>query len=405
MVMMGIEFTGKSPFHTVYMHGLVRDGQGRKMSKTTGNVIDPIDTIESVGCDALRFSLVTGCTPGQDISLSLEKIESNRNFVNKMWNVGKYINGQVLSKLEGIDKNSLAVSTPMTAEDLSRMQLAEKYIISKCHDVCSQVTKDLDNYDFGPAGSKMYEFVWDEFADWYIEASKTRGKDTASMEKTARVLNYIWDRSLRLMHPFMPFITETLWQSIPHNDESLMISHWPQMEDEVLPIDQSAISKFNDIQELIRSIRNARAEYDVQPGKKIGAYISCRSPELLEAIEEEKALLPLLAKVDPSALTLTSNSDGISADSNYVRLVVTESIDVYLPMSDMVDKEKEIKRLTKQADKLQKDIIGLETRLNSPGFKDKAPEHVVAEATGKLTDQQAQLETIKKELELLTTAI
>ena len=175
------------------------------------------------------------------------------------------------------------------------------------------------------------------------------------------------------------------------------------MEGETLPIDESAISKFSDVQELIRSIRNARAEYDVQPGKKIGAYISCSSPELLEAIDGEKALLPLLAKIDPSSLTLASNSDGITADSNYVRLVVTESIDVYLPMSDMVDKEKEIKRLTKQAEKLQKDITGLETRLGSPGFADKAPEHVVAEATGKLADQQAQLETINKELELLAS--
>ena len=396
---MGIEFTGQSPFKTIYMHGLVRDGNGMKMSKTTGNVIDPIETIESVGCDALRFSLVTGCTPGQDISLSLEKIESNRNFVNKMWNVGKYIKGQVLSKLTPEEMPSLSVVTPMSELEIANLPLAERYIISKCHVICMQVTKDLDKLDFGQAGLKLYEFIWDELADWYIEASKTRGKDIDSLRQTSRVLNYVWDRSLRLLHPFMPFITEALWQSIPHIDESIMISHWPQMGDELLAVDQSAIATFEDIQSLIRAIRNARAEYNVQPGKKIGAHISCSNPDLLSSIASEQALLPLLAKIDPSSLTLAPNDVDIIADSNYVRLVVTESINVYLPMSDMVDKEKEVIRLTKQAEKLQKEILGLENRLNSPGFSEKAPPKVVSEASEKLADQHSQLATIQKNIQ------
>ena len=403
MVMMGIEFTGKPPFQTIYLHGLVRDGQGRKMSKTTGNVIDPIETIDSVGCDALRFSLVTGCTPGQDISLSTEKIEANRNFVNKMWNVGKYINGQMLSNLSPEERASLSVSAPMSFEEISTLPLAERYIVSKCHEVCVEVTKQLEEFDFGPAGFKLYEFIWDEFADWYIEASKTRGKDLQSLKQTSRILVYVWDRSLRLLHPFMPFVTEALWQSIPHSEESIMISHWPQMENVDVVVDKVAISTFQDIQALIRAIRNARAEYDVQPGKKIGAHICCSNHELLSSIRSEQALFPLLAKVDPSGLTLSSNHESVSPDNdkindNNIRLVVTESIDVYLPMSDMVDKEKEISRLTKQANKLQKDIVGLEMRLKSPGFIDKAPADVVSEANEKLIEQQTQLVTIQKSI-------
>ena len=209
MVMMGIEFTGKAPFHTIYMHGLVRDGQGRKMSKTTGNVIDPIDTIDKFGCDALRYSLVTGSTPGQDIPLSMEKVEANRNFVNKLWNVGKYLaNSQ--SKLSEAERASLAVVAHISSDEMKSFSLAERFIVSRCHKTIIDTTDLLEKYQFGEAGRIIYEFLWDEFADYYVEASKTRMQDEKSAQIALRVLVYCWDQSLKLLHPFMPFITEVL---------------------------------------------------------------------------------------------------------------------------------------------------------------------------------------------------
>lgn len=207
MVMMGIEFTGKSPFHTIYMHGLVRDAQGRKMSKTTGNVIDPIDTVDQYGCDALRFALITGSTPGQDIPLSMEKIESNRNFVNKLWNIGKYLQNslQVSATFSSEDRASLAEVKPFSQSEIDSLSLAEQFIVSKCHDVVKEVTLSLENYDFGDAARRLYEFLWDDFADWYIEASKTRmnSKDPTAALMSRKVLVYVWDTSLKLLHPFM----------------------------------------------------------------------------------------------------------------------------------------------------------------------------------------------------------
>jgi len=399
MVMMGLEFTDKSPFHTIYMHGLVRDGQGQKMSKTTGNVIDPIETIDKFGCDALRYSLVTGSTPGQDVPLSMERIESNRNFANKLWNAGKYLQN-TLSGLSASDREQLVVTKSMTQAEIQSLPLAERYIVSRCHELVAKVTEALEAYSFGDAGRQIYEFLWDEFADWYIEISKTRMKDPEGAHKARVVLVYVWDRCMRLLHPFMPFLTEALWQLAPHQGPSIMVSDWPQTQGEVLPMDARAVATFSSIQGLVRSVRNARAEYNVEPGKKIAAYV-VSSPEMQAVLEAERAAISLLGRIDDSGLKLVTTGSLPTSLGQTVHLVVEDGLEVFLPMSDLVDAAKELARLGKQAEKLKKDIAGLEARLSSPGFADKAPESVISEVKGNIAEKREQLVAVERGMQTI----
>jgi valyl-tRNA synthetase len=286
MAMMGLELTRKSPFDTVYLHGLVRAADGTKMSKTKGNVLDPLDTVAKFGADSLRYSLVTGVTPGQDIPLNMEKIEANCNFANKLWNICKFVTGNALKDLSESDINELAVSGPIGREEFETLSLPEKYIVSKLHVLVGSITKDIESYQLGAAGSKIYEFLWDQYADWYVEISKTRiyegagGGGELEAKAARRVLVYVLDFSLRLLHPYMPFVTEQLWHHLPRAPKSdeqathaLMLADWPEMEGEVLVTDAAAVSAFECFQALTRSIRNARAEYNVEPGKRISAVI------------------------------------------------------------------------------------------------------------------------------------
>lgn len=395
MVMLGLEFTGKPPFHTIYMHGLVRDGQGQKMSKTKGNVVDPLDTIGDYGTDALRLSLVTGCTPGQDVPLAMEKVQANRNFANKLWNTGRFI-VLGLDGLSSQEKQALAVTRPMSAEDLAALALPERYIVSRCHALVATVTQQLDTYDFGPAGQAIYQFLWDEYADWYIEISKRRiaaGDDEEAALAARRTLVYVLDSCLRLLHPFMPFVTEELWQRLPHDGDSLMISAWPQAEGAPpLPVDADAVAQFGSIQELVRSIRNARAEYRVAPSKKIAATIRAAG-SLGEAMAAEADALAFLARVDPALLTFAPAGSALAddADDAAVRLVVGEELEVLLPLAELVDADKERARLGKQRATLELDINKLESRLNSPGFADKAKPEVIAAAKSELAEKTEKL--------------
>ena len=397
MVMLGIEFTGKSPFHTIYMHGLVRDGNGQKMSKTKGNVVDPIETIDEYGTDALRLSLVTGTTPGQDVPLAMEKVQANRNFANKLWNTARFII-MGLKDLSAEEVQSLAVTEPMTAAELAALPLPERYIISRCHQLTYDVTKQLESYDFGPAGQAIYQFLWDEYADWYLEISKRRisgagtgDPDLAEAMAARKTLVYALDSCLRLLHPFMPFVTEELWQRLPHEGPSLMISFWPQRDDEPLPVDTEALDQFSSLQDLVRSVRNARAEYRVEPAKKVAATIQA-SGELAKALEAEADAVAFLARVDPKLLSFAAPESATSADDDSaVRLVVGDGLEALLPLAELVDADKERKRLGKQQTKLEADIGKLEARLNAPGFADKAPAKVVEKATGELAEFKEKL--------------
>lgn len=433
MVMLGLELTDRVPFTTIYMHGLVRDGQGQKMSKTTGNVIDPLDTVDKLGADALRYSLVTGTTPGNDVPLSMEKIEANRNFLNKLWNAGKYV--QIcLAGLDEAERTQLAVRGPMSAAELSTLAVPERFIVSRCHEVVAKVTHSLENYNFGESGRLVHDFLWDEFADWYVEASKTRmrspGPDASpealqqfllQQRQSRRVLVYVWDTCMRLLHPFMPYLTETLWQLIPHDGESIMLADWPQMQpaddaslsgadsETVLALDAQATKDFGTLQALVHSVRNARAEYNVDAGRKIPSIVRLQRPAMLSLVQAERGMLALLGRLDDAQLRiLPGSSDVLGKDTPEVvaagacvHLVVEDGVEVYLPQSGLVDVEKERLRLGKQAEKLRKAMEGIQSRLQSAGFVDRAPAHLVAETRGNLRDLEEQLRVVQQSLDAL----
>lgn len=418
MAMMGLELTGKSPFDVVYLHGLVRAADGTKMSKTKGNVIDPLDTVAEYGADSLRYSLVTGVTPGQDVPLNMEKIAANRNFANKLWNCCKFVTGNALKGLEENELQELGVAGPITQDEFVALALPEQYIVSECHNLVASVTADIEKYQLGSAGSNIYTFLWDQYADWYIEISKTRlyesagGGDAAQAKAARKVLVYVLDTSLRLLHPYMPYVTEQLWHHLPRatgNPESaahaLMLSDWPQMNDEVpLATSTDAVSKFNCFQALTRKIRNARAEYNVEPGKRINAVVVA-SGDILGELKREANSLVALAKLDPDQLFFyETGSDEAKAATveDSVQLVIQDGVEAYLPLSGLIDPIKERKRLEKQNEKLAKEIQKLAGRLQSKGFVDKAPPAVVEKAKSELAELEDQAAKVQSSLAALT---
>lgn len=293
----------------------------------------------------------------------------------------------------------------MTAAELATLPAAERYIVSRCHGLVAEVTTALEAYSFGDAGRQIYEFLWDEYADWYIEVSKTRMRgtdDPAKAVASRRVLVYVWDTCLRLLHPFMPFLTEALWQQVPHHGQSIMMVDWPQTDGAAaLATDTNAEGGFKSFQALIRAVRNTRAEYNVEPGKKIAAIVrvggsnSPSAPILEELLRTEVAAMSMLARLDEAALVVQGASYDASVLGQTVHLVVEEGLEAFLPMTDMIDYDKERSRLGKQAEKLRKDIGGLESRLSSKGFADKAPAEVVAEVRAKLAEQKEQLGAVE----------
>lgn len=417
MVMMGLELTGESPFEVVYLHGLVRAADGTKMSKTKGNVIDPLDTVAEYGADSLRYSLVTGVTPGQDIPLNMEKIEANRNFANKLWNCCKFVSVNALKDVNEDEYRSLAVTGPFTKDEFDTLLLPEQYIVSKCHSLVASVTDDIENYQLGAAGSKVYEFLWDQYADWYIEISKTRlyegagGDDEAEAKAARRVLVYILDTSLRLLHPYMPYVTEQLWHHLPRSASnpnqaahSLMVSDWPQMDDESpLVTCEKAVGQFDCFQALTRRIRNARAEYNVEPGKRISAVVVA-SGDILEVLRKEVKSLVALSKLDPDQVFFyeTGSVEATQATAQEsVQIVVQDGVEAYLPLSGLIDPVKERKRLQKQNERLAAEIEKLSGRLQSKGFLDKAPSDVVEKAKSELAELEDQAAKVQSSLATL----
>jgi valyl-tRNA synthetase len=417
MVMMGLELTGKSPFEVVYLHGLVRAADGSKMSKTKGNVIDPLDTVGQYGADSLRYSLVTGVTPGQDIPLNMEKVEANRNFANKLWNCCKFVTSNALKDVDELEMSSLGISGPMEADEFNSLLLPEKYIVSKCHALVESVTSDIESYNLGAAGSKIYEFLWDQYADWYIEISKTRlyagagGGNEDEARAARRVLVYVLDSCLRLLHPYMPFVTEQLWHHLPRavttesrRANALMLADWPQMDDEALVTSEEAVSQFECFQALTRSIRNARAEYNVEPGRRISAVVVARG-DLRNVLEKELRSLVALAKLDPDQVRVVEAGTPEAAQATaveVVQLVVQDGVEAYLPLSGLIDPEKERKRLEKQNERLLKEIMKLSARLESSGFVDKAPPSVVEKVRLELSELRDQASKVQASLASLS---
>lgn len=415
MIMMGIGLTGQIPFETVYMHGLVRDAVGRKMSKTLGNVVDPVETIQQFGTDALRYSLVTGTTPGQDVPLSMDKLESNRNFANKLWNACRYTLGN-LDAADDSERRQLAIvaiSEFSKSENVATLPLAERYIVSRLHMIVESVTTGLESFEFGEVGRRIHDFLWDEFADWYVEASKTRlyGKDPDAAKTARATLVYVLDSCLRLLHPFMPFVTEALWHRFPRDgshERALITAAWPSGG----VVDVDAIRRFERLQNLIRAVRNARAEYKLDASKRIPLTIHA-DQQTLEDLKEETAVLALLAKLDADHIDLVAwhetslDETAGSGDSDLrprvdkssIRLIVADGLDAYLPLRGILDVEKERARLEKQLEKVEKDLAGLLKRLNAPGFAEKAPPNVVSATRESADGLTEKLETLKQRIE------
>ena len=355
MIFSGCEHTGKPPFHTVFIHGLVRDDKGRKMSKSLGNGIDPLDMIDQYGCDALRFNLVTGNSPGNDMRFYTERCEAMRNFANKIWNASRFLMMNLT-----IDKCELP----------DKLELEDKWILSKLNSVIPEITENMERYELGVAAQKVYDFIWDSYCDWYIELTKTRlqGEDEDSKVRAQQVLCYVLTQILKLLHPFMPFITEEIWQALPHEGDYLMLQQWPEHHATLdFPEEEKAMEL---IMDAIRAIRARRAEMNVPPSKKAQLTIST----LEQAVFHQG--IPFLKR-----LAYASDVQVVEAtremDTQGMVTVTTHAARLYLPLAELVDLEKEKARIAKELDKNRKELDKLETKLNNPGFVNKAPAQVV----------------------------
>lgn len=383
MVMSAALFTNDIPFHTVYLHGLVRDGNGRKMSKTYGNVTDPIDVIRQFGADALRFTLLTGGTPGNDLNLAIERVESNRNFANKIWNVTRF----VTRSFERVD------ASDQPSDLMAAYSTADRWILSRLGQTITNVDRLMDGYLFGEAGRQIYEFLWNEFADWYVEIAKVQiGAGGAAAWTTLSVLVTVLDHGLRLLHPFIPFVTEETWQQLwsaalaadigisPAEgwSKALIIADWPR------PIldDPAAAADFELLRELIRRIRNARAEQGVEPSRYIPAIIA--AGDKLTLMESQRDLLVALARLDDHGLTIATTA---TSPAQAVTLALGP-LTCYLPLAGMIDLSAERARLEKEEAGLATQIDRLVGLLNSP-FAEKAPEAVVRKEREKLAGLEA----------------
>ena len=382
MIMSGLEFTGKAPFHTVYLHGLVRDEHGRKMSKTTGNVVDPLEVMDKYGTDALRFTLLTGSSPGNDMNLSLDRVASNRNFSNKIWNATRFVVGNL----------GPAFKSGSATLNLSGRSLADRWIMSRHNRLIKEVTRLMDDYNYGEAGRQMYDFFWSEYADWYIEMAKIRLKsDNARARSTTRqVLVYVLEHTLRLLHPYIPFVTEAAWQHLPHQGPSLMVAPWP----EVGVIDEAAEADMGLLITIIRAIRNARAEYNVEPGKRISALIAAGDKHKL--LNKERDLLATLARLNGEQLHIAESLD--QKPLNALTLV-EGGVEIYLPLSGLVDIEAERKRLSGELKQVETGIARTEKMLANKNFTAKAPAAVVQRERSKLSDLKTQALKLRERLE------
>ena len=371
MIFSGVEHMGETPFETVYIHGLVRDAQGRKMSKSLGNGIDPLEVIDQYGADALRFTLATGNSPGNDMRFSDERVQASRNFCNKIWNASRFIQMNLT-----IDKDK-AVELP------SDLAIEDKWIISKFNTLVADVTRNIDQYELGLAAAKLNDFIWENFCDWYIEIAKTRLQ--TGDENVQKVLCYVLSGAMQLLHPFMPFITETIWQALPHEGPSVMVSAWPEYKDELHFAAEEA--QMESLMDAVRAIRNRRAEMNVPPSKKAKVLILTEKKETFSA---GAGFFPKLAYASEIELI-----DAVPADAAKMASVVTGDAQIYMPMGDLIDFEAERARLGKEKSKVEADIDFVMKKLNNPKFVDKAPEKVVAaerEKAEKLREHLAKLE-------------
>ncbi|MBQ3928907.1 MAG: valine--tRNA ligase, partial [Clostridia bacterium] len=377
MMFSGLEHVGKVPFGKVLIHGLVRDAQGRKMSKSLGNGIDPLEVIDQFGADALRLTLVTGNAPGNDMRYSEEKITASRNFANKLWNAARFIH----MNIDDYDvKNELP--DKLAAED--------KWIVSTLNTVIQEVTENLEKYELGVAVQKLYDFIWDCLCDWYIELTKSRLQSEGNSAQNARqVLVWVMTQSLKLLHPFMPFITEEIWQSMPHSGETIMLEEYPvYTEEHSFP---EAEKQMNMIMDAIKAIRNRRSEMNVPPSRKAKVFIAAKDTV---TFQNGRLFFSRLASASEVNVAESYDIDGAVT-------IVTADAKIYIPMDELVDKDAELKRLNKELETAQKDLMFNEKKLNNQGFMAKAPEKVVAEVKANAAKFAEKIEMIKAAIDAL----
>ena len=378
MIFSALEYTGKVPFDTVLIHGLVRDAQGRKMSKSLGNGIDPLEIVDQYGADALRFSLATGNSPGNDMRFMPEKIEASRNFANKLWNANRFI-------LMNLDEDEPAPHIP------ENLATEDKWILSRFNSLVKAVQNSLENYELGIAVQNLYDFIWDVFCDWYIEIAKIRlNGDNEEGKKTAKaVLVYVMSNTLKLLHPFMPFITEEIWLALPHEGESIMISEWCKYDEALnFPVEEEAMER---VMAAIKAVRNRRAEMNVPPSKKAKLYIATK---YVDEFKNGSVFMNRLAYASEIEI-------GDSFEIEGSVCVITESAKIFIPLNELVDFEAERARLQKELDAAKKDLQFVENKLNNPGFVAKAPEKVIAQEREKQAKHQAKIAMLEESLEKL----
>ena len=383
MVFSGLEQTGKEPFHTVLIHGLVRDSQGRKMSKSLGNGIDPLEVIDKYGADALRMTLITGNAPGNDMRFYWERVEASRNFANKVWNASRFI-------MMNIEK------APVTDISLGDLTMADKWILSKANTLAKDVTENLDKYELGIALQKVYDFIWEEFCDWYIEMVKPRLWEDGDTTKAAAIwtLKTVLIQSLKLLHPYMPFITEEIFCNLQDEEESIMISSWPEYREEWNFAGEER--SVETIKEAVRAIRNVRSSMNVPPSKKAKVFVVSEDDALLGIFEHSKLFFATLGYA--SEVVLQKDKTGIGADA--VSAVIPGAA-IYMPFAELVDVEKEIARLKKEEERLEGELKRVTGMLNNEKFVSRAPEAKIAEERAKLEKYTQMMEQVKEHLRQL----
>jgi valyl-tRNA synthetase len=398
MIMMGLEFTGEVPFNTVYLHGLVRDEIGRKMSKTTGNVIDPLTVMDQFGTDALRFTLLVGSTPGNDTNVGLKKVESNRNFANKLWNVGRFVINAVSSstfQVSGADNRSL---------NTDHWTLADSWISARLLQLIRDVERQFQNFQYGQAGQQIYDFIWADFADWYVEVAKEQMKRLETRDSTVETLARVFDTCLRLLHPFTPFVTEEIWghlrSALRESPISSLAKDWPTAliaakfpePSQLEGWEEAKVADFELIQEIVRSIRNVRAEQNVAASKKLSATII--GDGKVDLLRAQSSVIASLAGLDQSQI---SNLQSLKEKPNDSISLVVGSIEIYLPLAGMVDLAEDKSRLEKELKEAESHIARLENLLASD-FANKAPAALVQKEREKLTGYKDTAEKIKAQL-------
>ncbi|MDK6232845.1 valine--tRNA ligase [Aerococcus sp. UMB10185] len=381
MIFQSLEFTGRRPFQNVLIHGLIRDSEGRKMSKSLGNGVDPMDVVDQYGADALRWFLATGSTPGQDIRYYPEKLEAAWNFINKIWNASRY----ALMNLDGLSYDEI---------DLSQVtNIVDKWILTRLNETIEKVTRNFDNFEFGEAGRSLYHFIWDDFCDWYIEMSKEvlNGDDQAAKLTTRSVLAYTLDQILRLLHPIMPFVTEEIWQNVPHEGSSIVTAAYPEVQAD--QIDKEAAKQMEALISLIRAVRNARNENNVAPSKAIDIQIKADSPATKDTLEANGAYLDRF--LNPDHLTIATDLEV----PDKAMTLFFDAGEVYLPLAGFLNLDEEIARLEKEADKWRDEVARVEKKLANQGFVNNAPEAVVAKEREKGSQYQEKLQATLERIE------